>query len=495
MAYRKFLVFQLMVFVSCLCCVGAIPDGRLKNIEQAVSGEAIVKPAKVHRVLVFSRTDGFRHKSIPYCNKALELMGEKTGVFEVTFSEDMSVFTAENLKQFDAIVFNNSVGLDFGDSGGDKALLDFVRSGKGVAAIHSATDSFANSPEVAEMLGGRFDGHPWKAKETWAVKLDEPQHTLTAVFGGEGFKIRDEIYRHQPVGLRERCRVLISLDMNDDATRSVKGLRPTDNDVPVSWVRPYGKGRVFYGCFGHKPDIFWNPEVLSYYLAGIQYCLGDLKIDDEVPKPNTLTESEIKAGWKLLFDGKSAHAFRKGKQGKNFPEKGWEVKDGVLTVCPGGERGPSITTRERYGDFEFKIDFKVTDGANSGIKYFVREDGGLEYQILDDKRLDDKVLDPDSDYGVGCLYDLMPAKNKMVNPVGQWNHARIVAKGRHVEHWLNGIKVLEYERDSDNFARLLSKSKYKDFEGFGRYSDGSIMLQEHNSTVSFRNIKIRSFGK
>jgi hypothetical protein len=218
---------------------------------------------------------------------------------------------------------------------------------------------------------------------------------------------------------------------------------------------------------------------------------------------NTLTQKEKNDGWKLLFDGKSTAAWT-GTKGTGFPEKGWVVKDGILTVlgATGADHasGGDIITKEQYGNFELALEFKIPKGANSGIKYFVvnnfpNQKGnylGLEYQIIDDENHADAKLGVNGNRTLGSLYDLIPAKNKKVNPVGQWNQVRIVVKGNHVEHWLNGSKVLEYERGSDEFRKLVAASKYKDLQGFGEMPKGHILLQGHGDTVHYRNIKIRN---
>jgi len=462
----------------------------LANIEKAVAGLSAVKPAKLRKVLVFNRTDGYYHTSIKCAAKSLELIGKKTGAFETVESEDMAVFDAGNLKQFDAVCFNSTTKLSFQDDDQRKALMDFVKGGKGIVGIHGATDCYQDWPEAAEMIGGTFDSHPWTKKGTWAFKVDEPTNPITNSLDAKGFKLSDEIYRHKPLKLSDRCRVLVSLDMNDEATRSAKskkgGVLPTDNDVPVSWVRPFGQGRVFYTGFGHNHDIFWNEAILGHILAGIQYAVGDLEIDDSIPQPNTLTEAEIKDGWKLLFDGKTANNFRYAK-GK--PK--WQIKDGVMTVCPDGLRTGSIVFADTYSNFDLKLDFKVTEAANSGIKYLNANGAAFEYQILDDEKHGDARRGIDGNRSLASLYDMIPPKNKMINPVGQWNQARIIVNGKHIEHWLNGIKVLEFDCGSERFNKHFAQSKYKDSKKYGKNTKGGILLQDHSDEVSFRNIKIK----
>lgn len=227
--------------------------------------------------------------------------------------------------------------------------------------------------------------------------------------------------------------------------------------------------------------------------------------------PNTLTAAEKTAGWKLLWDGKTTEGWRTPKNDA-FPKRGWEIADGVLTVLAtgGGESvgGGDIISKERFSDFELTLDFRITEGANSGVKYFVqpnlspidRRTGkpaavgsaiGLEFQILDDVRHPDAKAGRNGNRTLGSLYDLIPASTtKKVNPIGEWNSARIVVSGKHVEHWVNGEKVLEFERGSDAFRKLVGESKYKDMPEFGEWADGHILLQDHGNRVSYRNIKV-----
>ena len=219
---------------------------------------------------------------------------------------------------------------------------------------------------------------------------------------------------------------------------------------------------------------------------------------------NQLTIDEAKNGWKLLWDGKTTNGWR-GAKLKEFPKQGWKIEDGVLSVLSsgGGEanNGGDIVTTELFADFELSADFKLTPGANSGIKYYVdtninKGEGssiGLEYQILDDDlHPDAKLGNKEGSRTVSSLYDLIKADvNKPINPIGEWNTAYIISKNNHVEHWLNGVKVLEYERKSDNYRKLVSESKYVTWPNFGELDKGQILLQDHGDLVSFKNVKIR----
>lgn len=216
-------------------------------------------------------------------------------------------------------------------------------------------------------------------------------------------------------------------------------------------------------------------------------------------KPNTLSEAELKEGWRLLWDGQTDEGWRSTSR-DTFPEHGWVIADGVLTVLSKKEGGGAgdIITKETFSNFILKVDFMLTAGANSGIKYFFdpKVNGGttLEYQILCDTHKD-ATQGRDGNRRVASFYDVMPANNAKPALVGQWNTAMIVSKGRKVEHWLNNDKVLEFERGSEEFRTAVAASKFSKYPNWGEQPSGHILLQDHSDRVSFRNIKIKVLDK
>ena len=282
----------LIMFGLVSASVFGITDEETSKIESALPAKAVATPKQERSILVFSLCKGYVHSCIPYWKAALEKMGQKTGAFGVEFSEDMGVFTVENLKKYDAICFNNTTNLE-PDESQQKAILDFIKSGKGIIGIHAATDSFYNWPDGMEMWGGKFTGHPWTGDGTWAVKIDEPGHLLMKSFKEKNFKINDEIYRTDaPLYSRSKQRVLMSLDLTDEATKNAKDVREDDWDTGISWIKRVGSGRLFYCSLGHNHHLTWNSEVLGHYLAGIQYALGDYDVDD-APVVSALNSGEL----------------------------------------------------------------------------------------------------------------------------------------------------------------------------------------------------------
>jgi type 1 glutamine amidotransferase len=283
------------------------PDQKKKS-EAAMPTEPFVKPKQERKLLIYSRTLGFRHGSIPVGAAAITLLGKKTGAFTATHSEDPAMFDKDNLKQFDAVLFLNTTGDCLAPIKKDKGplteeeraamkqrqqnLANFVKSGKGFAGIHSAADTLYSWTEYGDLLGAYFTNHPWY---DIPVKVDDPKSPLTKMFDPKGFQMKDEIYQfgpspgsrvdgkpYQPYS-RAKLHLLLSIDASKFKG---KGDRP-DSDYGISWIHRFGKGRAFYCSLGHNEFIYWNPQVLQLYLGGLQYVLGDLEVDDTPTATNS----------------------------------------------------------------------------------------------------------------------------------------------------------------------------------------------------------------
>lgn len=223
--------------------------------------------------------------------------------------------------------------------------------------------------------------------------------------------------------------------------------------------------------------------------------------------PNNITAEEKTNGWELLFDGQSSKGWKSAKR-PGFPQNGWKIEQGVISVMEAGgsesTNGGDIVTENKYSAFDLSFEFKLAPAANSGVKYFVtlaeETNGsaiGLEYQILDDTLHGDAKMGRDGNRTLASLYDLITAEKqkRFIKPIGQWNTGRIVVyPNNKVEHYLNGIKVLEYIRGSKAFKDLVAISKYVGWKNFGEAHEGHILLQDHGNAVSYRSIKLKKLS-
>lgn len=277
-----------------------VPKELVNDITAAIPRSPIVRPQGRRTVLVYSATAGYRHGSIATGKVALSKLGEVTGAYETVVSDDPENFELRALRKFDAVILlsptldffmpNKKQKKRFSDE--DWAwlqarhdrlignLIQYVEEGGGLMGIHSATDACYEHSEYPNVIGGLFDGHPWRAKNNVTIVVEDPDHaTMKPVFGNmKDFRIKDEIYQFRPDPYsRDKLRVLLHLD--PERSDSVTGLKREDNDYAVSWVQSVGKGRVFYSSLGHNHEIFSNPLMLKHFLAGIQFATGDLKAD------------------------------------------------------------------------------------------------------------------------------------------------------------------------------------------------------------------------
>ncbi|MCX7872104.1 MAG: DUF1080 domain-containing protein [Verrucomicrobiae bacterium] len=224
-----------------------------------------------------------------------------------------------------------------------------------------------------------------------------------------------------------------------------------------------------------------------YYLSGIILCIAAFCAMPQ-ENPNILTEKEKQDGWKLLFDGKTTNGWR-GYMKKSFPKTGWKIEDGCLKKIA-RERGGDIITIDQYDNYELQWEWRIPSQANNGIKYLVTEKRpaapGHEYQMIDDSAIQNKKQKTAS------FYDVLPPKQHApIKLAPEWNHSKLVVNGNHVEHWLNGEKVLEYELGSPELKKAIENSKFKTADGFGEKIKGHVMLTDHTDECWYRNIKIR----
>jgi hypothetical protein len=299
----------LLLIAATRCGLGASKDDEktyvvsadtIKAIEEAAPRAPLVKPVQPRKVLVYGRVPT-HPESVACCFKAMEILGRKSRAFEAVSSGDPIVFLPENLKQFDAVVMNNThektpmLPRKFAELSREeqakaktreallkKSLLDFLAGGKGLVGIHGATAGGVDWPEFVELFGAQYAGH--FTGEAW-IRPEDSNHPLTAFLKGESFSVQDEIYTFRKALTREPyqaegVRVLLSLDLG---RMQDPGKRP-DKRYVMSWIRPYGQGRVFYCALGHMAGVYSNAKVLKHYLAGIQWAVGDLQAD-AVPKP------------------------------------------------------------------------------------------------------------------------------------------------------------------------------------------------------------------
>lgn len=307
----RFCVFLFVVTLPACnsFSAGQIPAHQAGQIADAAPAKARAVTAKPRRVLIWLTPahlmgkDPHKGYCIPYGTAAFETLGRKTRAFEPVVSPDLAVYLPERIKQFDAIVMNNSSGPWITPTDADmareafkkhgtnkiaveqvlrKSLLDYVSNGGGVVAIHFAIGANRHWPQFQQLLGATFTGHPWN--EEVGITVEEPWHPLVAAFGGRDFRLADEIYQYGDPYDRSKVRVLLSLDP-ERSNMGVKWIRRKDDDFALAWVKSHGKGRIFYTSFGHRTELFWNPRLLQFYLDAVQFATGDLEAPT-APRPD-----------------------------------------------------------------------------------------------------------------------------------------------------------------------------------------------------------------
>ncbi|MHC1767944.1 MAG: family 16 glycoside hydrolase [Verrucomicrobiia bacterium] len=490
-------LLTLALLQTAAFAVEQIPADRARQIYNAAPEKARVAPNPSRRVLIWNTPGHLMEKDphkgycIPYGSAALEALGKKTAAFEPVVSDDLALFLPENIRQFDAIVLNNSSGPwitptdddmakpAFQKHGRDKAavehvlrrsLLDWVAAGHGIVALHFAIAANAHWPEFRELLGATFTGHPWN--EEVGVTVEDPQHPVVAAFEGKEFRLADEIYEYGPPYDRSKLRVLLSLDPAR-SNMGVKWIKRKDNDFALAWVKSWDNGRILHTSFGHRTEIFWDPRVLQFYLDAIQFATGDLPAPTEprADRPVRTIPGTSPApglpGFVSLFNGRDLD----GWQGDR---RIWSVQDGVIT----GQTTPEVRVSENnfllwkdeVEDFELRLKFKL-EGGNSGIYYRARqrppnqkqgealagtqadmsEDGRwtgviMEYtlrEVLAERGQRVAISTNGQKQVVAVLGD--PAELLAKVRANDWNDYTVLARGGHVAIKINSVPMAELD--------------------------------------------------
>ncbi len=425
---------------------------------------------------------------------------EATGRFEVTITEDPArdLADAEQVARYQLFVLDYN-----GPRWGDAAEVNFLKAvsdGAGVAIIHAANNAFVGWSEYERLCGLMWingtTGHG--EFHRFDVQIVDVSHPITR--GMKDLRNHpDELY-HRLVNTQGVPYTLLAKAV------AAKERGGSGVDEPMALTIEYGRGRVFHTPLGHvwkgnhdqKASIL-DLQFRALLCRGAEWAAtGAVTLPPEwvdVRPHNTLSPEDAAAGWRLLFDGQAPEHFRAFK-GKEFPEKGWSVRDGAIHHAAGAGGG-DIVTREQFADFEFECEWKVAPGGNSGIMYRVGESGnypwetGPEMQVLDDGgHADGKVAQTRA----GTLYAIAACEQDVSRPAGEWNRARVVCRGTRVEHWLNGVKVVDFDFGSDEGKARIAATKFKARPAYASLSRGHVALQDHGDDVWFRNIRVRELS-
>lgn len=405
MTIQRYCGSLLALYLACAVPATAWAQLPPHHAEQIRKAAKQVKPRMVpkaeRRVLIWNTPahlmDKDPHKGycIPYGEEAMRAIGQESGAFEPVVSDDLAMMAPENLQRFDAIVLNNTSGAWITPTDADLAkeplkklgadaaeiedalrqsFVQFLQEGGGVVSVHFAIAANRHWPEFKDIFGGTFTGHPWT--EEVGVTVEEPDHPLVAAMDGKDFRIVDEIYEYGPPYDRKNLRVLMSLDPAR-TNMGARWIHRKDNDFALTWVKSYGKGRVFNTSFGHMANIYSNPQMLQFYLDAIQFAAGDLEAAtaprDSQPAranvPGTQPAPGMEPGFVSLFDGKTLE----GWQGDAAI---WTVEDGAITGRTTADtklkENNFLVWKDQVENFELQLKFRL-QGGNSGIYYHAQK--------------------------------------------------------------------------------------------------------------------------
>jgi type 1 glutamine amidotransferase len=419
---------------------------------------------------------------------ALKSILEESGRFEVTITYE----PGQDLARPKALAGYAAVLLDYNGprwgAAAEAAFLDAVEGGLGVSVVHAANNAFPGWVEYETLVCHCWrDGTGHGRFHAFDVEVADRDHPVTRLLP-DLVQHPDELY-HRLVHMhgapfRQLASALSSAESGGTGERE-----------PMIVVRSYGAGRVFHTPLGHvwRGDAasrasLEDPQLRNLIVRGTEWAAtGD--VDDGLGDANALGAEARRAGWRRLFDGETLDGWR--SFGKDAPGAGWQVVNGCIRR---GGPGGDLISAQAVGDFELEFDFMLAAGTNSGVKYRVVEANGPvgpEFQLIDDARQPRAA----KEHWTGSLYDVFaPARDDALRPAGTWNHARIVARGEHLEHWLNGLKTVDVEVGSDAWNAARQASKFRDRADFGAPQRGHILLQDHGGEVWFRNIRLRDFS-
>lgn len=461
----------------------------------ALSGTASAEPP-IKTLLI----TGHNNHNWQYTSRMHEDTLRATGRFDVdvTDTPEATLADAKAIGKYQLFVldYNDSHAEKRWGATAEKNFVAAVNAGAGVMAIHSADNAFKGWTEYEKMLGLMWrDGTGHGKFHNFDVVFTDTSHPITQ--GLAPFTSHpDELY-HKLVNSQNAKFHLLAQAM------SAKDNGGTGHNEPMAFTLEFGQGRVFATPLGHtwvgddnsKVSIADPNFKILISRGGEWAATGKVTLPatwKDMSTHNVLTEKEKADGWKLAFDGKTSVGWRGFKKDK-FPDAGWSVNDGLL-IHEAGKGGGDIVTADEYGDFEFACDWKAAKGANSGIIYRATEDHdypwqtGMECQILDDANHADGKKPQTR---AGTLYDLVACAVDVSRPPGEWNHARIIVKGTHIQHWLNGFKVVDIDMASEDYKKAHAASKWPGMPDFGKRAKGHIALQDHGDEVQFRNIKVK----
>ena len=419
---------------------------------------------------------------------SLQRILEASGRFEVAVSYSPGEELARMIPTADVLVLDYN-GPRWGEEA-ERVFLDAVRNGTGVVVIHAANNAFPGWTEYEDMVGDLWRKGTGHGKfHTFAVTVSDRDHPLTETLPDLVLH-PDELYHDL---WRSPGANHVTLACAHSSTDS----GGTGEDEPMILVGSYGAARIFHTPLGHVWEgveesraSHEDPQFHTVVVQGTEWAATG-KIRDGLEHPNHLTAQEASDGWQLLFDGHSTRGWRSWR-GTEFPGDGWEVLNGCLRHTKGGG---DIATVETYQDFELAFEWKTARGVNSGVKTRVPAGPGAplgpEYQILDDPGTNE---DNNPLSAAAALYAMFPVEGKRLEPTGTFNRSRIVWQGNRVEHWLNGVKVLEAEVGSERWEAAKARSKFKNVAEFATPKKGHIVLQDHGGEVWYRSIRIRELG-